>query len=270
MRLSLTVLINISFYFCLLTEVIIANAIVPSVWKTFFSTGTYGEVDIGWAVPNTYFSLNKIFVRYCQTCSTSHQVIFYKRISPVPEDFSVYSNALTVWSSHNNILNIDFKLYSTFEDLQLDRNSWQSCNYDDYFLSIGFPRDCGPLIPAEYQWNSLATHSKESTFKGYRFDVYLWPNFTPPCIKDGCQSCDLSSFNNITTGVKISAYSATDSEGRVVKGYGPECFLVQNGIRRSLPNWATFLSLNMDPASIINLGDAIDDIPLGEPYPAVL
>jgi hypothetical protein len=65
----------------------------------------------------------------------------------------MYENIINTWSSNNNTLNTDFKLYSSYDDLLKDRNAWTYCNYND--LGIGFPRDCGPNTGVGFQWNSV-------------------------------------------------------------------------------------------------------------------
>jgi len=48
------------------------------------------------------------------------------------------------WTSRNNQLGNDFKLFSSLKDAKADRNEWGYCNYDDDNQGIGFPYDCGP------------------------------------------------------------------------------------------------------------------------------
>ena len=59
------------------------------------------------------------------------------------------------WRSANNIINVNFGLYSTFQDAILDENRWQFCNYDD-IPRVGAFRDCGPTLETKRngQWTS--------------------------------------------------------------------------------------------------------------------
>jgi hypothetical protein len=61
-----------------------------------------------------------------------------------------------VWSEKDNLLLTDFDLYSSYDDMRLERNKWQYCNYDDKINKIGSFRECSPakaFIPAS-QWYS--------------------------------------------------------------------------------------------------------------------
>ena len=101
---------------------------------------------------NALFAGSFIFYRLCSDCISTHQIIYYKRISPIPVEFSIYEQ-MNMWSSNNNILNTDFKLYGSYSDLIRNVNAWSFCNYDDFAAFIGFPRDCGPTGWVPGQWN---------------------------------------------------------------------------------------------------------------------
>jgi hypothetical protein len=81
----------------------------------------------------------------------------------------MYNNVIQTWSSNNNVLNIDFYLYSSWDDLQSDTNRWQACNYDD--TNVGFPRDCGPSSLVTFQWISNSSLESRTTI----FAVYQPP-----------------------------------------------------------------------------------------------
>jgi len=102
---------------------------------------------------DTLFRASGLFYRICPTCDhLSHKEIYYKRITPIPDDFSFFDSVIYTWSSNNNILNVDFYLYSSYDDLKNDVNRWQYCNYDD--VNVGFPRDCGLYGPVPNTWTS--------------------------------------------------------------------------------------------------------------------
>ena len=101
--------------------------------------------DVGQAEFNRIFredSHQHIIKRECDTCNSSHQEIYYKRITDI-NTFDVYS-VMKLWTSTNNLLGIDFKLYSTLQDALADTNGWSYCNYDDFAGEVGAFRDCGP------------------------------------------------------------------------------------------------------------------------------
>ena len=108
-----------------------------------------------------------IFFRSCADCADSHKNIYYKRVNPFPPQFSMYRSVIQTWSSSDNILNIDFNLYSSYEDLKNDKNRWTSCNYDDPL--VGFPRDCGPSSLVTFQWTSnISTDSRTAVYAIYQ------------------------------------------------------------------------------------------------------
>jgi hypothetical protein len=59
----------------------------------------------------------------------------------------------STWSSNFNNLNVNFLLFSTYDDLLANRNAWRFCNYDD--AGVAFPRDCGPSGDVPSQWNTV-------------------------------------------------------------------------------------------------------------------
>eukprot|EP01038_Epipyxis_sp_PR26KG_P012241 gene12241-16406_t len=128
--------------------------------------------DIGEFQTNSLYrnDMHKVIARYCYDCEPSHQIIYYRRLSPMPAEFSIYSNILTTWTSTNNILNVDFVMYNSLGDLYQHKNNWKKCDYDNY--GVGFPRDCGRDTLVKHQWNSL-TNSKSR--KNYYFKILFIP-----------------------------------------------------------------------------------------------
>ena len=142
--------------------------------------------NIGQASMDSLFLLSGVFYRSCANCVTSHQSIYYRRITPFPTGFSLYVNIITQWLSTSNVLNVDFYLYSSWSDLQNDVNRWQYCNYAD---GVGFPRDCGPTGMVSDQWTprlELGTLS---------FNVL---SVTPTC---PCSAGYYRNINYICTGI---------------------------------------------------------------------
>ena len=124
-------------------------------WEVVYSKGSYGNVDKGKQFTDNLFKKYRIFKRECANCDSNlgYKEIYYKRITPYSCIFSIYDN-FNNWKSSENILNTDFKLYYTYNDLLNDTNGWTFCNYDDN--GVGFPRDCsGSKGGVGNQWNSL-------------------------------------------------------------------------------------------------------------------
>jgi len=105
--------------------------------------------------------------RLCVDCRDTHKDIIYKRLTPLPDGFSIF-NYFFVWASENNELNEDFELYGNMLDALAERNKWTFCNYDDN-NSVGFPRDCGPDRKVGGQWISS---SRGDGRQNYGFYVY--------------------------------------------------------------------------------------------------
>ena len=83
-----------------------------------FSKGSYGYEDIGkQSTDELFVGVGSIWKRECADCIDSHKLIYYKRLTPVSNDLSIYEHMKNTWSSEDNILNRDFELYSSYEDL---------------------------------------------------------------------------------------------------------------------------------------------------------
>jgi len=112
------------------------------------------EYDVGEANFNEGFQNSYEFIikRECPSCSADYQTIYYKRYTD-PANFDAYGH-MKYWSNTNNVLGIDFNLYSTLSDALTDnrQNAWKYCNYND--PGIGAFRDCGKTGSVPWQWTS--------------------------------------------------------------------------------------------------------------------
>ena len=110
--------------------------------------------------------------RVCPTCRDTHKDVYYRRITPMPEDFDLLDILMNNWIDTDNVLDVDFALYSTHLDAYYDTNRWTYCNYNyDY---VGFPRDCGPTRGSD-NWNSyIRTGGRAET---HAFLLPANPNF---------------------------------------------------------------------------------------------
>ena len=77
---------------------------------------------------------------------------YYKRTTPLPDNFNAYRLFTEAWISDDNLLNSDFELYSSFDDMKQETNQWQFCNYDDPDVS---PRDCALNEGNPWMWFSM-------------------------------------------------------------------------------------------------------------------
>jgi hypothetical protein len=141
-----------TFARCINSPPPIGAATAGPTWTVVYSNQAK-PVDIGEAATNAAFAKTMVFKRDCTDCDAEHATVFYKRITPIGS-ISTYNLMKNLWASSGNQLNKDFKLYSTYADLLVDKNAWQFCNYDDTGNAIGGFRDCGKTSGVGFQWNS--------------------------------------------------------------------------------------------------------------------
>lgn len=88
----------------------------------------------------------------CESCVQTHKEVFYRRFTTVPSDL------LTIiksdWKTTTNTFNVDFKLYSTYNDAITDQNSWTYCGGFGE-TDHGFPGTCGPTEAVDDQWINM-------------------------------------------------------------------------------------------------------------------
>jgi|SaaInlStandDraft_5_1057022.scaffolds.fasta_scaffold00219_6 hypothetical protein len=68
--------------------------------------------------------------------------MIYKRLTPLPDNFSLFDTLHRTWKDTNNRFNVDFSLYNDLNDAINNNNKWNHCNFN--YNNIGFSRDCGP------------------------------------------------------------------------------------------------------------------------------
>jgi len=131
-------------------------------WATVVGQGLMRSHAISDSELRTFLaeSPNGIIWRKCLYCTDTHKNIYYKRITDLPpsEDLDFLGLLESNWySTPSNELNVDFELYSSYEEALAGTGKWLFCNYDDE--EVGFPRDCGPTKKYDNQWNSYVRHS---------------------------------------------------------------------------------------------------------------
>merc|ERR1719215_2222997 len=63
---------------------------------------------------------------------------------------SPYKLFTETWTDTDNVLNTDFKMFSSFQDAKNEVNAWQHCVYNGN--GIGYPFDCGPQSAIRRQY----------------------------------------------------------------------------------------------------------------------
>jgi len=144
--------------------------LLPYKWTMLYGHGSLTSND---AKPELWLAIDEgsYIRRICDSCpTTSHKEIIYKRLTP-KGDFDFEDLFLSNWFSKNsgagtNIINKDFKLYSSVEDALKDQNAWEYCNYD-HPKHVGFPDGCGPEKNVSGNWNSLINGNSVKDYAFY-------------------------------------------------------------------------------------------------------
>ena len=122
-------------------------------------------------------SPHQIILRKCSTCAPSHQNIYYRRLTPLPDESIDFLNVfLDTWVDiPANVMGTDFALYSTYSDALTMINEWQFCNFND--PGVGFPRDCSPDPNAIVirQWTGGVGESVHALVHDFGFYVESTP-----------------------------------------------------------------------------------------------
>mmetsp|Transcript_12356 Transcript_12356/g.10975 ORF Transcript_12356/g.10975 Transcript_12356/m.10975 type:complete len:424 (-) Transcript_12356:385-1656(-) len=198
-------------------------------------TADFAVVDVGATIFNDLFysSSTPILYRYCPNCNDEHKHIYYRRFTQLDGSFNVYG-VTDNWFSENNVLNTDFKLYSTLNDALNDVNCWTYCNYND--PGVGMFRDCGVDGYVPFEWTARETYRTDG--EAAAFYVYLE---LPQAIieyNNGNYDGDTQTMVNIGTGgstYDLSLSSALDAGFASIRDNdgckGKEiCFDPQTGI----------------------------------------
>ena len=86
-----------------------------------------------------------ILYRVCASCVKTHQKIYYRRLTEIPEGFDLMTNILyrNDDGGGNNVWDVDFSLHSTYEDALNGTNPWE-CPNNAYNYGRGFGGECSP------------------------------------------------------------------------------------------------------------------------------
>jgi hypothetical protein len=97
-----------------------------------------------------------ILKRGCASCYFDQQWLYYKRVTPIPQDLDLWYQLQYGRSSapgDGNRYGTDFVIYGSYEDALQDKNAWKCPTYN---YNEGFPGNCGP--------NNTTRSSQGSTF----------------------------------------------------------------------------------------------------------
>eukprot|EP00573_Skeletonema_grethae_P005126 CAMPEP_0201696956 /NCGR_PEP_ID=MMETSP0578-20130828/8801_1 /ASSEMBLY_ACC=CAM_ASM_000663 /TAXON_ID=267565 /ORGANISM="Skeletonema grethea, Strain CCMP 1804" /LENGTH=943 /DNA_ID=CAMNT_0048182993 /DNA_START=81 /DNA_END=2912 /DNA_ORIENTATION=- len=91
-------------------------------------------------------STNKIIHRTCGDCtSPDHKHIYYRRFTAIPDNFGLLYHIMNEQNNggNRNVWNVDFQLYSTYEDAVNDTNRWK-CPNNSFNYGAVFYGECSP------------------------------------------------------------------------------------------------------------------------------
>lgn len=88
----------------------------------------------------------------CESCIDTHKETFYRRLTAAPSD--LLDIIKKDWRSSSNTFDVDFKLYSSYDDAINNINPWTYCGGFDE-PDRGFPGTCGPTEAVEDQWMNM-------------------------------------------------------------------------------------------------------------------
>jgi len=106
---------------------------------------------------------NKVLMRQCKYCASTHRYVYIKRYDAngLPPNVDFLNDVKDNWKQYeNSTVNVDFDIFSTYDDALQEKEPWLSVNSDYY--NVGFPRDSGPDVFVYNQWNVWETpvHNK--------------------------------------------------------------------------------------------------------------
>jgi len=90
----------------------------------------------------------------CESCNPLHREVYYRRITTIPADFNLFDVIRKDWKSASNTLNVDFSLFSSYDDALSGENAWQYCGGFDV-EGQGFPGTCGASTASQDQWINM-------------------------------------------------------------------------------------------------------------------
>ena len=149
------------------------------------------------ALQALYESGNGIVRIMCSDCEVGYQDVYYKRITAIPDDLMI-TLLYDFKSKAKNILNRDFKIFSSYEDALNNTNAWEVCEKPS--RKMAFPAQCKPnaTSPTPMKWHraqsktSLANRDNASTNRNY--GMYIEANFLPETAEWMSESDEMKAF----------------------------------------------------------------------------
>mmetsp|Transcript_27250 Transcript_27250/g.42811 ORF Transcript_27250/g.42811 Transcript_27250/m.42811 type:complete len:640 (+) Transcript_27250:138-2057(+) len=122
-----------------------------------------------------------MLIRKCSSCTSEpHRNIVYQRLTPFPDYKEGISTDTTMdvpnlfmnqWRAKNNVMHVDYELYSSVTDALSQENEWLVSDYNNNNNNYGFPRNSGPTTHIGNQWNSYRWHGAYANNHGFYVEV---------------------------------------------------------------------------------------------------
>jgi hypothetical protein len=85
-----------------------------------------------------------ILRRLCASCVETHQFLYYKRLTPIPDQLNLISHLMFDQKNvTGNTYGVDFLIFSSYEDAK-DPSNTKAWTCPAYVYTRGFPGNCGP------------------------------------------------------------------------------------------------------------------------------
>jgi len=122
-----------------------------------------------------------LLLRKCPSCSSEpHRNIVYQRLTAFPAYQEGISTATTMdvpelfmnkWREPNNVMHVDYELYTSVSDALSKTNEWQKADYNTNSDNYGFPRNSGPTSHIGNNWNSYKWGGATAENHGFYVEV---------------------------------------------------------------------------------------------------
>ncbi len=140
---------------------------------------------------------NGIVRMMCTDCEVGYQDVYYKRITAAPDD--LMSILLYDFKSKaKNILNRDFKIYSSYEDALNNTNAWEVCETPSQ--KMGFPAQCKPNAnsTAPTKWHRAKSMTdlkdRDNASTNRHVGYYIEADFLPETAEWMSESDEMKAF----------------------------------------------------------------------------
>ena len=160
-----------------------------------------GELIEQTYVDNTLQALhdsgNSIFRMKFSDCEEGYQDIYFRRITEVPDDIMV-TLLYDFKYKAKNILNRDFKIYSSYEDARNNMNAWEVCEKSTQ--KMGFPAQCKPnansTAPTKFHRAKSETilYQRNSASTNKNAGFYVERDFLPETAEWMSESDEMKAF----------------------------------------------------------------------------